>query len=63
MTIVLQLYERNKVKAENFAYVNVKLDKINSQVNPMTQQEEHTLLIDEKVISNNKSVGQFVSFI
>lgn len=54
------MYERNKVKAENFAYVNIKLDKLEIQ-SFSDGTQSYSLMVEETLISNNKDIGRFVA--
>ena len=66
MTIVVLIYEKNKTKHENFAYINIHLGDIQTQtkIDPRTgeQIEFYELLTYEAdVISRNKVIGKFQS--
>ena len=64
LTVVVQLYERTKTKAENFAYVNIKLKNITpaevtDESTGLRAWEFEMLPYELNVISHNKIVGRF----
>ena len=67
LTLVLQLYERNKTKHVNFAYININMEEMQpvlKQANTGETQEVYELLkYDLDVIANNRVIGKFQTVI
>ena len=64
LTVVVQLYEKNKTKHENFAYINLHMDGLqaiqrDNQQTGETSEAYELLKYDVNVISSNRVIGKF----